>query len=424
MTSPHDDVPQEPAWTSPAGTEAPAPHPTPDEPPVYVPPGGYPPVYGQPTAPPAYGQQAPAPGYGQQAPPPGYGQQAPPPGYGQPQSPPPGWVAAPGAPGWGQPMTPPPGASWRPPALQPGIIPLRPIGLGEIYDGAFRAIRANPKVMFGLSAIVVTIAVALQSLITWYVQGLLSAQFTDLAEELDPEGLYGFSSSMSASVAQLSALPITELATTILTGLLIVSVSRSVLGQVVSVRDVLRSGRVWLVVAFSLLVIVAAVVVVGAGVAVVALLGANGYLGLAIVLGLLGSLGYLVVVLWASVRTLLVPPALMLEGKGFGKTVARAWRLTRGSFWRLFGIWLLTSVLSSIIAAIFTAPAQLFTSLFMGDTGGRSFASIAINGIANVIALTLATTFVAAVTALLYIDVRMRREGLDVELARAAEQKA
>ena len=45
-------------------------------------------------------------------------------------------------------------------------------------------------------------------------------------------------------------------------------------------------------------------------------------------------------------------------------------------------------------------------------------------GIAKIIALTLSTTFLAAVVALLYIDVRMRREGLDVELARAAETTA
>ncbi|WP_231505255.1 glycerophosphoryl diester phosphodiesterase membrane domain-containing protein [Cellulomonas sp. URHE0023] len=321
-------------------------------------------------------------------------------------------------------MAPPPGASWRPPALQPGIIPLRPIGLGEIYDGAFRAIRANPKVMFGMSAIVVTIAVALQSLISWYVEGLVSTQFTDLAAELDPQGVAGLDSTLSAMVGELSGLPITALATTVLTGLLIVSVSRSVLGQVVTVREVLKGGRVWLVVGFSLLLTLIVSLVLGLGVGVVTLLGASGNLGIGILLGVLGLIAYVIATFWVSVRTLLVAPALMLEGKGFWSTIRRAWRLTRGVFWRLFGIWLLTNILANIITAIFTVPAQMFGQLFLGDTAGRSFASIAVNGVANVIALTLATTFVAAVTALLYVDVRMRREGLDVELARAAEQTA
>src|SRR5690625_3944619 len=49
-----------------------------------------------------------------------------------------------------------PTAAMAPPiAAQPGIIPLRPLTLGEIYDGAFRAVRTNPGVMFGLAAVIV-----------------------------------------------------------------------------------------------------------------------------------------------------------------------------------------------------------------------------------------------------------------------------
>ncbi|WP_426592722.1 glycerophosphoryl diester phosphodiesterase membrane domain-containing protein [Cellulomonas sp. McL0617] len=417
MTSPHDEVPQEPGWASPAGPAGDAAPPPPPAPAPAPAPAAPPPPYGQQVPPPVYGQPVPPPVYGQPAPPPLYGQQ-----------PPPGWGGPPAAPpvplGWGQPMAPPPGASWRPPALQPGIIPLRPIGLGEIYDGAFRAIRANPKVMFGMSALVVTIAVAVQSLVAWYVAGVLATQFTDVADELDPHGTADLSASLGSSVAQLTSLPITALATTILTGLLIVSVSRSVLGQVVTVRDVLRSGRVWLVVAFSLLLAVAVSVAVGVGVGAVALLAVGGYVGLAILIGVLALFAYFVGAFWVNVRTLLTTPALMLEGKGFWPTIARSWRLTRGSFWRLLGIWLLTAILANIISAIFTVPASLVSQLLLDDTSGRSFGSIVINGIASIIALTLSTTFVAAVTALLYIDVRMRREGLDVELARAAEQTA
>ena len=95
-----------------------------------------------------------------------------------------------------------------------------------------------------------------------------------------------------------------------------------------------------------------------------------------------------------------------------------------GSFWRLFGIYLLTTILAGIIAQIIVFPATLIAQLVLRDPTATSFGSVVVIGIANVIASTLSTTFVASVVALLYIDVRMRREGLDVELARAAETTA
>ena len=60
--------------------------------------------------------------------------------------------------GWGQPPPAAPGATgwgWaRPERGQAGVIPLRPLGVGEILDGAVTTIRRNPGPMLGLSAIV------------------------------------------------------------------------------------------------------------------------------------------------------------------------------------------------------------------------------------------------------------------------------
>ncbi|NUU15670.1 hypothetical protein HP550_00205 [Cellulomonas humilata] len=380
MTSPHDDVPQPPTWATPAGTGTPPP-------PEQVPQPG-------PPAPPP-------------PPPSGWGPQAPG-GYGS----------------WGPAAPPPPGVAWRPQALQPGIIPLRPLGMGEIYDGAFRAVRANPRVMFGLAALVVTLAVTIQSVIQWYVKGLVAPQLTDLSTEVDPSGQMGFAEQMGSSAGLLVSTPVTAIATTILTGLLIVSVSRSVLGQVASVGEVLRSWRVWLVVGFTFLSGLAVLVVAAVLATGVVLLAVNDQTGPAVLVGLVGLVAFVVAAVWFSTRTLLVPPALMLEGKKFWPTIARAWRLTRGSFWRLFGIYLLTSILAGIIAQIIVFPATLIAQLVLRDPTATSFGSVVVIGIATVIASTLSTTFVSSVVALLYIDVRMRREGLDVELARAAEATA
>jgi hypothetical protein len=381
MTSPHDDVPP-PTWTAP-GSGTPQ----------------------QPSTPPA-----PPPGATQGTPP------ASPPELTKPPAPA-GWGGQPawnGQPGWGAPAP----SAWRPPALQPGIVPLRPLGLGEILDGAFKAIRANPRVMFGLSALVVTIAVAVESVVTWYVSGLVTGELLDATTSVaDAE----FQATMVDGASQLAVAPVTALVTTILTGWLIVSVSRSVLGQQVTPGEVLRNKRIWPVVGFTIALSLAAALAIGVLVGLVVLLARGSNEGLAVLVGLLGSVGLGILLIVVGVRTLLVAPAVMLEGKRLRPTIGRAWRLTKGSFWRLLGIYLLVNLLIGVITQFIVTPAALLTTFIFDDPGNERFASIVVLGIANIIALTLSTTYLASVVALLYIDVRMRREGLDVELGRAAQ---
>jgi hypothetical protein len=365
------------------------------------------------------------PGYGQQ--PVGYGQQAPL-GYGQ--QPPAGWQQPVGAVPPGAPVPPGygyAGGPYQQPAYQPGIVPLRPLSIWEIFDGAFRAIRANPKTMFGLTAGVVTVVVALSSLITWYVSGILTSEVDSLFADLDPSlstsGSGALSESLGTSFGSLLSTPLLSLATTVLTGLLILSVSRSVIGRTASISEVLHGSgkRLLWIIGFALLSGVAVGLASGLLVAaVVGLAASSGSLGLVLLVTLGGGAGLIVLAVWLTVRTLLVPPALMLEGGRFWASVARAWRLTRGSFWRLLGLYLLVQILGSIVSSVVTFPAAIIANLVTGDPTGTSGGALAINAVAMIIALTLTTVFSAGVIALAYIDARMRREGLDVELARAA----
>ena len=409
MSNPAD---QPTAWTAPGGSGEQR---RDDEPGGWQPPAqppAQPTGWGAPQVPPAWTGQPPAPGgWGSPQVPQGWG------GAGLPPQPPMG-------PGYGYPPAPQP---WAPPVLQPGIIPLRPLSLGEILDGGVKAIRANPKVMFGLSSAAVAVAVLISAVLSYYVSGLLAGTVNDLfsgsTASLPPAESAQFNDNLSVAYGALATTPITSLVTTILTGLLVVSVSRSVLGHTISVREVLRSRRVWWVVGFSLLAGLGIVVGAGVLVGLVALLAVTHHVGAAIAVGLLSFVGFIVFAVWFNTRTLLVTPALMLEGKGFWATVARAWRLTRGSFWRLFGIWLLVSVLMGVLQNIIGAPFLVISTIASSGTAETPL-SVLITSIGQVIALTATTTYTAAVVALLYIDVRMRREGLDIELGRAATADA
>lgn len=419
MTTPHEDA-SRPSGQAPGAPDGQQPaQPTPPAPQAPPAPPGWGPAPGQPgSQAPGYGpqptgwQQAPGwqqPAYGD----PAYGQ----PAYGQP---------AYGQPAYGQPGAPAPygPGGWRPPALQPGIVPLRPLGVGEILDGAFRSIRANPRVMFGLAVMVVTVVVAIEAVLEWYIGGLLSGALSDFSATADPSGDLGIDQQMGMTLGALFSLPLLLVASTVLTGLLIVSVSRSVIGQTVTLGEVVRASRrrVWWVLGITLLYL--AVLVAGYAVVVVGIVLAatNEQWAIVGIAAIFGSLLMLVATVWISVRMLLVAPALMLEGGSFWATVRRGWKLTRGSFWRLFGIYVLVQIIMTVVVGIIAVPTTIISTVFLDDPLMLSFGGIVLSSIADVISYTLTTVFSAAVVALLYIDVRMRSEGLDVELARAADQ--
>ena len=115
-------------------------------------------------------------------------------------------------------------------------------------------------------------------------------------------------------------------------------------------------------------------------------------------------------------------PALAVEGGGFWETCRRAWKLTRGTFWRVLGIYLLTSVILGIIGQVVAVPVGLLMSVFMVMESG---AGLAVSyGVTYVITGGMSVLFLGGVIALLYIDTRMRREGLDVQLQAAAAAAA
>lgn len=97
-----------------------------------------------------------------------------------------------------------------------------------------------------------------------------------------------------------------------------------------------------------------------------------------------------------------------------------------GSFWRVLGILLLATLIGWLITTIIGVPFSLgsgaFSGLFDPQAGvpQQSTGGLVLQSVGSVIAATIVTPFTALVTVVLYIDQRMRREGMDIELARAA----
>ena len=234
----------------------------------------------------------------------------------------------------------------------------------------------------------------------------------------------------SALQAQLFPVVLTFFAVTVLDALLIVPVSAAVLGRRTPPGEMWQRAKGRLLPAVGLALLTGAALI---GVVVAVLLPgvvvlAAGQTGAGVLLLLAGIVAAIVLPVLLAVRWSLAAPALVLEKATVTTALRRSWRLTGRSFWRVLGILLLTGIIVSIGQAAISFPLSLLSSLPAAgqehpyENLGTVFAQLLITGVGSIVAGAVFYPFSAAVSALLYIDLRMRREGLDVRLAQAVAQ--
>ncbi|MFB7493809.1 hypothetical protein ACFC09_03735 [Streptomyces sp. NPDC056161] len=372
---------------------------------------------------------APAPGQAPPPPPAGPGWGAPHPGgqgghggYGGPGGYG-GYGGAGGYGGWGV------GWGGPPPAAKPGVIPLRPLGVGEILDGAVSTMRTYWRTVLGIS---LTVAVVTE-IVVILLQGFVLNDTATTDTLNDPSASFDeLSRAMGETMLSSTAvLLISSIGTVVATALLTTVTSRAVLGRPVTTGEAWREARprigrlIGLI--FLLPLISLGIMLCGALPGI--LVGIAGAGDTAVFpLLVLGLLAALVVVIWLMVRFSLASPALMLERQGVLKSMSRSTKLVRGSWWRVLGIQLLGGIIANIIASIVIIPFALIGSAlsddglsgFLGGTGGVGWTFLIISGIGSVIGSMVTFPISGGVSVLLYIDQRIRREALDLELARAA----
>ncbi|MGC0420731.1 hypothetical protein [Embleya sp. AB8] len=380
---------------------------------------------GEPKATGQTGSPAPAPGWASVQPPAaGWGPpaQGPATGWGPPQSGP--------DPRWGGPQQPlwnaPPG--WNGPYVQaakPGVIPLRPLSIGEILDGAFAAMRAHWKVMIGIAVVVALVTQCLEVPITWLLDQKISP--SDLGDH--PTGDEAWRYLRDTAAVTFVPLVVATLGQIAATAMLTVLVSRAVIAKTMSAAQTWTAVRPLLP---RLLGVTFATWLIPVGTLLIALLPglallAVGADGLGALLLLPGIIGGVVAAIYLYVCFALAGPTLMLEKQSIRRSLERSRKLVTGSWWRVCGVLLLIALIMTIVGGIIQTPFLLASDGFSALTASkpsevptRSFVDLLITGVGAVISAALLYPFAAGATALLYIDQRIRREALDLELARAA----
>lgn len=272
------------------------------------------------------------------------------------------------------------------------MVPLRPLALGEILDGAFATLRRNPRATFGLAAVVAVV----QQLITLGL-AVVGGGLPSLS------GLRGGtlgtrnSESFNAAFVPTSVVgyAVSAVLSLLLTGVITVIVSDAVLGRQVDVRTAWSRvrARVWPLIGVSLVA------------------GLAPYLGLALCI-LPG------VFLWGALA--LAVPACVLERLGVRAALRRSWHLAVPSFWRVWGIRAVTALLALVIGSIVELPFGVAVAVLFVGGSPPDAVFYGLTAVGGILGTTITAPFVASVLTLLYVDRRMRAEGLDLALAQAA----
>ncbi|WNI15771.1 glycerophosphoryl diester phosphodiesterase membrane domain-containing protein [Actinacidiphila sp. ITFR-21] len=300
--------------------------------------------------------------------------------------------------------------------------------MGDLLDGAFSTLRLHWRAI-----LLATFAIALVTEgVAVVVQGLFldDTRINDLKDNPDPS-VRDILHAVSGSFAALGLTSmVTMIGTGLATGLLALVAGRSVLGRTVSPRDLWRDARPRVPQLLGLTLLV--VVVLGAVLTLSALPGILVALAGAedggAALGSLGLIGGTVTCVWLWVQWSLAAPALTLEKQGVVAAMKRSAKLVRNSWWRVIGIQIVAVLIATLMGTIVEIPFSLIGSAVSGDDVSSLFGSegnpgwtyLVITGVGQVLSSTITLPISAGVTALLYMDQRIRRESLDLDLVRAA----
>lgn len=347
---------------------------------------------------------------------------------------------------WSAPAVPPPLATgsreqplqrrlgWTPPPKR-GLVPLRPIPLGVILGAPFRLQRRAPRTTLGPALVISLATTTLAALAGWALTvgplaALDAAYYQDfvLAQNL---------LTVLGAVAGFVPLVLALTANALLAGAVVVAASRAVLAERVSFRG-LRwrlTGRTGPLIGWSAIVfvVVAALLTVASLWPIALAVGSSAGVGFAFAVAFLEGVGLLLGGGYLAARMGFTGHVIAIEGLGIAAAVARSWRLTRRAGWRLFGVHLLTWVVVGVAAGILTQPVSWALDLGVGlifPTGATN-EQTEIYLAARTVVLTAVTAVVGAFglvmqsvsAALLYLDQRMRVEGLDLALARYVDER-
>lgn len=331
-----------------------------------------------------------------------------------------------GAPQFAQP-------GWTPPP-KPGLIPLRPLGFGTLLGAPFLALKRNPKATFGsallVQAITVVISLLVVGAVTFFFLTRISTAAPEDQDAITAGGIAGI------IIGALVPVLVSLVGTVFLQGVIVTEVARSTLGEKLTLKAVWKATwprlgalLLWVFVATVALLLVVAVIV---GVVWLLVVQGGGFIAAGVILAILAGIALLVIGVWVSIKLSIVPSIIVLERATMVAAIRRSWRLTDGYFWRTLGVQYLIAFIVGTVSQIVITPVSFLYIMAVSaidPTGSTAESWIGpallyvVMIILSLLVASITSVVSSAAIALIYVDLRMRKEGLDLELIRFVEAR-
>jgi hypothetical protein len=264
---------------------------------------------------------------------------------------------------------------------------LRPLGVGEILDVAIKAYTANARTLIAIGAIV---GVPFELL-----SGVIQLSTVSSADQVGGSLMAGSGGSVDYSRARIAGVVVTLLigffVSLVLTASTVKAVSDAYLGNVPNVRDsilfALRRIRslIWLY------------FVLGVGLA-------------------LAAIALVIPAIWLYVSWSVATPVLLLEDVRGTAALRRSFRLVRRRWWPAAGVLLMAFVIVGVAEFVI---AGLLAVIPLAVDDSSVLLAVVASTISSVLVAAAVKPVQAAITTILYFDLRVRKEGFDLSLLAA-----
>jgi len=259
---------------------------------------------------------------------------------------------------------------------------LRPLSIGEILDVAIKIYLRNAWTLFR----VVLVVVAPVEIVSALIQASAASNGSGISTTGDTTTVSSHDLALYLSAIGAAGI-LGVLANTIATGASFKAVADAYLGEQPTWRSSLRfafarfHSILWITILAGIATVVGLVFCIVPG-----------------------------VYLWIAFAVAI--PVLLTEGVKGTSALGRSRSLVRGRWWGTFGVVLLGSILAGVVAAAIGALARFAA----GTNDANSVAGFLVNSVSGTLGSMISTPFTAAFVSVLYFDLRVRKEGFDLQL--------